>query len=94
MAARTLSRVAGRTLVAPIDTRETVWAETPARTATSNIEGFDLDRVRFPEASPPEASPSSMKTLSFAVAVHRILEDTTARALLGAHTCRDPVRPP
>src|SRR4051794_1860966 len=39
MAASTRSRVSSSTLVRPVDTRDTVWPDTPASRATSAIEG-------------------------------------------------------
>src|SRR5690625_2826291 len=39
MARSTLARVAGRTRSGELSTRETVWWETPARAATSDITG-------------------------------------------------------
>src|SRR6478735_9256064 len=38
MAARTRSRVSSDTIGCPLETRETVWEETPARRATSAME--------------------------------------------------------
>src|SRR5690606_7186777 len=49
MAASTRSRVAGRTLSRPIDTRDTVWVETPASSATSARDG------PLPSTAPPSS---------------------------------------
>ena len=46
MASSTLARVAAATQSAPFETRDTVWDDTPARRATSSMEGPVLRRPR------------------------------------------------
>src|SRR5687768_16687888 len=78
MADRTRRRVASLTLGWPLRTRDTVWCDTPARRATSNIDGprSTLDSTPIPRPARPQAHPTPPGWAQPAARdVHRQAED-------------------